>query len=554
MKKPLFISVVCLFIVFFASCEKKDIDSFSEQSEPILKSDTLGFANEPGNVIILGNKLENAYSVQNMTAAYASLKASNRNPFSSLPINQNIAIVTTHLYICFKPQDTTEYNYLIDKSGLSLFAYPMDYEIIQHGLYYVRPDANEGDLPWLYTTIPVNKANDINLSYDILDHCFIPEELLSNEIEISTSTLETLTLLELTALMQTNNITQAEYNESLLAKGSKYPTGYIKVRNTNTNSLEGVKKVKVRVHNIVKWCEVYTDEIGYYKMSKSYLTKVHYATIFENSTGFKIWGNLAFLAPANYDMGWNSSSGFNKNIETNSKAWLWSTVNNATYLYIEKMCPAFNITKPPSDLRLWTVRLNGGWLGSTPMLRRFPIASAMITSFLSTFSVTPHLLNIFNILPDIFILKDFTDTKQCYSTVFHELSHASHYVKAGKNYWLAYIEGIIANNGYGTNANGTNAGYIGVGEMWGNYFEWRCMNNTTILGNGFGSSSFPTNTYWFKPEIMKQLQEPPCNLTTKQIYDCLTSDVTNHSQFKTKLISKYGNSQQITQVFTNNGF
>jgi hypothetical protein len=80
------------------------------------------------------------------------------------------------------------------------------------------------------------------------------------------------------------------------------------------------------------------------------------------------------------------------------------------------------------------------------------------------------------VLPDIFILKDYKSTEELYSTLFHELSHSSHYYKVGKPYWLAYIAAIIYNTGYG---DGTRAldGYVGVGEMWGNYFgNYVCCN------------------------------------------------------------------------------
>ena len=79
------------------------------------------------------------------------------------------------------------------------------------------------------------------------------------------------------------------------------------------------------------------------------VSNVHYSLIFTNKTGFKIWGNWAFLAPACYNMGWHSKKGFNKDIYKESKAWLWSTVNNGTYVYREKLCPKFGIKKPRLD-------------------------------------------------------------------------------------------------------------------------------------------------------------------------------------------------------------
>ncbi|MDR0207481.1 MAG: hypothetical protein LBI45_09535 [Bacteroidales bacterium] len=561
MKNLSLITVICCLFVLFIGC-KKEFNLLTEQgtSDPPNRSglnneDGLQANGEPYEEIILGNQLVNAYSVANMTMAYDSLLNSRSNLFSQSSFVQNLTISATHLYVCFKPQDSTEYNYLIDESGLTLFHYPLDYEIIQQGLYYIRPGSQYGDLPWLYTTIPVGQANSIIVPYDVLEKCFIPDELVLSDKHNASALTETMAMLELEALMQTRNITQEEYEEAIfVSRGAKNPSGYIKVKNTSTQNLEGVRKVKVRVHNIIKLCEATTDENGYYKMSKSYLTNVHYATIFENSTGFKVWGNWAFLCPANYNMGWHSNSGHNRNIETNSDAWPWATVNNAAYIYREKICPNLNITKPASNLRIWFINKSNG-MGAAPMTHRTPIQLAAFNILLGMFSINSYLSFIAFVLPDVFIICNVKDTEKFYSLVFHELSHASHYEKAGSGYWLNYISGIVANVNKNTYGDGTGAldGYIGVGEMWGEYFEWRCMTNITALGYSFTNVPTPGTTYWFKPKILYNLQLQ-CSLTPKQIYDCLTSDVTNHSQLKSKLISKYGNSASITAVFAAFGF
>jgi len=555
-KTLILFSVTILIATLIWGCEKKsEIYQSSDLDDVVFASAKMD--QEPEKYMLLGNQLENPYSVSNMQRAYDSLKFSPKKHHPDV-LDMNISISHTHLYIMFQPKDVDEYNYLIDESGLSLFTYPLDYEVIQEGHIYERPGFQEGDIPWLYTTIPVEDADSYNVDFHILDYCYIPEELTPVVKNSNPVLNETLFFLELEALLQTNNITQLEYADAVAAKSAKYPTGYIKVMNTTTNSNEGVKKVKVRVHNIIKWCETYTDETGYYKMSKSYLTNVHYAVIYENQTGFKIWGNLAFLAPANHNMGWYSNSGYSTNIGTSSDAWLWSTVNNSAYIYREKMCTAFGILKPASDLRIWTFRSAGSG-GAAPMAKRFSLPIATLNSFLNAFSVTTMLSYIALVLPDVFILGNYNKTIDCYSVVFHELSHASHYAKAGSGYWLNYIQGIINNKinnnnpPYG-NGNETKAGYIGVGEMWGNYFCYKCMNKSTALGFSFGSVALTGTNYWFKPQIMKYLDET-CGLSSSQIFECLTSDVTSHALLKSKLKTKYPNYVScIESAFSTNGF
>lgn len=400
MQKNIILIITACLTMCFSSC-RKDIDKSSEQPGSIKSIPEYG---EPAEQMILGRKLQNAYSVTYMQAAYDTLCIKSRLNQLPYPINIGLQIRTTHLYIRFLPQNISEYDYLIDQSGLELFAYPLDYEIVQPGLYYIDPSITPEEMTWLYTVISVKDAGNITLPYEILDYCFIPDDPSSPGGTIEE---ETLILLELEALRITGNITEEEYNEGVGTRGGAKPQGYIRVRNNspNNNVLEGVKKVKVRVHNIVKWDAAYTDEIGYYKMSKKYLTNVHYAVIYENATGFKVWGNFAFLAPAHYDLGINSKSGYSRNIETNSDAWLWSTVNNAAYIYREKMCPNLNVTKPASNLRLWTVRMGGNWTGCAPMAHRFSLASATLANFLGVFSVTSKLFYITSVMPDVFIIK-----------------------------------------------------------------------------------------------------------------------------------------------------
>ena len=538
------IAIVEISTIILTGCSK-DKNLLSEQTEGPLKSSY----SEPADEMILGNKIDNPYSVANMTIAYSNLINKSSKGYSKEPdmfnnIDLNVVVETTHLYIRFKPQDTTEYKYLIDESGLQLFSYPLDYEIIQIGNYYECPNLSPGEYPYFYTSVPVEDVPRIQIKFETLEECYIPDDKEIDE--------ETAFLLELEAMLETELITELEYGEALSSKGSKTPSGYIKVWNTSRNANDGVKKVKMIVNNFVKWDAVFTNENGYYKMDKSWATKVNYSLQFENSTGFKIWGNLAFFAPAIYCMGWNSNSGHDKDFGTGSVGWLWSAINNAAYIYREKMCPDYNITKPPSDLRIWAVR-SGSALGAAPMARRFSIGNSNLTAFLSAFNVIT-ITAILNVMPDIFIIKDFNKTKDCYETVFHELAHATHYQKVGGTYWLKYVIAIGLNGGYG-NGSQTNAGYIGVGEMWGFFLEWKCMNNQAKLGfSDFGTVNLTGTSHWFKPQIMKELNVT-CGLTVKQIYDCLTSDVYSHQLLKAKLKSKHPSlSQQIDKAFSDYGF
>ncbi|PKP08199.1 MAG: hypothetical protein CVU09_16995 [Bacteroidetes bacterium HGW-Bacteroidetes-4] len=362
--------------------------------------------------------------------------------------------------------------------------------------------------------------------------------------------------LEIEAFRITGNLNDENTLKSANAiQGKDKPEGTIRVDNNSIKSgsstkvgLEGVMKVKVRVHNFVKWDSEYTGEDGKYKMGKYFRTNVHYAVVYENATGFKIWGNWAMFSPAIYNMGWHSKSGHSRDIYTNSKAWLWSTVNNGAYYYREKLCPKYGVSKPPAGLRIWTLRMDGQWGGSAPMGRQTYISLDNIATILTigVFSkiATTVYAAIRLCMPDIFILQDYTSTQSCYATLWHELSHASHFSKAGKQYWHDYVKAIVTNLGYGDGSREID-GYVGVGEMWGNYF-----GNYVCCRDYFGGSvNWDANEDWYDPGILMRLENRSI-LTPSQIYNCLSGDENSHSKLKSKLISKYGKETAIKEAFT----
>jgi hypothetical protein len=95
---------------------------------------------------------------------------------------------------------------------------------------------------------------------------------------------------------------------------------------------------------------------------------------------------------------------------------------------------------------------------------------------------------------------------------------------------------------------GGNDGYIGVGEMWGNYFGYICEKDY------FGSAGFSPWENWFHPFILKDLDDNVYGMNPHKIFTCLQSNVRNHQELKNKLISYYGHSTQINQIFSSYDF
>lgn len=529
--KRIKITLLISFLIFgLFSCQKEELNFENENNTEINGDD------EPTGMMVLGDKLENPYSVKNMKKAYESLKS---NATIKLTVADKFEVNANTLYIRFLPKDSTDLRILWADTTIELFDFPLDYGIVKEGFYYHDPEIPEGQPTWQYTSVPIDYKFP-NVQYEIIEVCYIPE---ANEEDLDIKSAHSDDFygqLELESFRLTGNLND-ENNliNTNATKGKNKPKGTIKVNNTS-KGLEGVMKVKVRVHNFVKWDTDYTDEKGNYKMSKNFRTNIHYAVVFENATGFKIWGNWAMFSPAIYNMKWHSNSGYDKEIDTLSKAWLWSTVNNGTYYYREKLCPKFGISKPPSNIRIWTLRTGGKWGGCAPMARQITLGINNLMDFLvigyagiKSKGITTALSLC---MPDIFLFQNYTNTKDCYSTLWHELSHASHYHKVGKWYWLNYITAISTQFGYGDGSRSID-GYIGVGEMWGNYF-----GNYVCCDDYFGSSvKWDPKEDWYNPGFLLDVDNIS-DVTTSEIFGCLTSDIHSISSIKDKLktITNYG--------------
>ena len=485
---------------------------------------------------VIGQKLDNAYSVANMKAAYDSLKSIGM-------IKNPISISTTHRYIQLLPKDSADMNAIIEDTSLVLFPYPLDYEIKGEGSFELQ----EGEEAKIYTVVPADYK--VPIDYKLLEECYIPDDTEDND----------LINLEIASLLRTGNVTQEEVENLKNSKARRVrPEGYVKVYDTYYNDYKPVKGVKVYTRRLVNISTTYTDNNGRYSMGSKYLFNPIYALLFENKDGFKIYGNIFILTSAVHNVGTRSKNGYNFNIGFGSKAWPWATINNAALYYRKTLVPHFGIGNTPRDMRFWYMdRESSLGSGCAPMIRHIAgYTSASLSLLLTTFGVSVSssvavgslLYCVMSVCPDIFIFNNrATSTYSLNRLVYHEMSHASHYMKVGSAYWLNYITQTVAHKGYGSEPDFAN-GIVGVGEMWAYYFETKSKNYV------YDETYMYDYEYWFKPQILYEINEEIPTIGPAQIFQTLSSNIDNHGDLKFALISRYGYSDIITRIFTNNGF
>lgn len=520
---PKIVLTLCLTIIF-VSCvsgvyDEKHLESSSSEivTKPVATRSV-------GQVEAVYQKLPNPYELKVMQKIYDDYSI------------DTVTLQPTDLYVCFMPQDSAQFRTLYDRYDLELFDYPLDI-MLEEGEEYLNPELDEGDLPWLYTTVKPDFAFPENIRYEIIDTCYIPsEEEAIIQTRSATIDVEAIALGRMGYDIDTLDIPTRVPGTQIK------PTGTIVVSDGSSSDIP-VKGVKIRCHNVVKWDKCYTDENGHYSMNKSFKTNVHYAVVFDNEKDFDIWGNRWPVGRSNYNMGWRDNAGFSTTIDTTSIAWEWAVVNNAAYDYY-LMCEETGITKPPQQLKIWVWK--NAESSSAPMLRRImtPIGFNSHSDFLNLLvntvygSLATIAKDIFKIvLPDITIATKGEDYYSIYETVNHELSHASHYSQVGTVFWSEYISYIMTYGSYG-DGTGNNAELCGIGEMWG--YSMGYIQYCELLGNRIEVGNYPGYVVdgWIKPHALWDLYADN-TLTKKQIYDCLTPEVDTYADLIEKMIRRY---------------
>lgn len=507
------------------SCSKNDFD-------PDLGVDYDYGRELQHEMIVLGDRLENPYTTENMTKALKTLYPTKAD---------RMELESTDLYVRFLPADEAEYEMLLGM-GLELIDHPMDYDVVVEGDWYHDPEIPDDRMTWQYAVVSPD-FDFPSIRYEVLDECYISE----HDPETRADGFDW-DAVERQSYILTGN--SDRLSEPLTKSSSKVvPEGRITIVDQHANGGKpfGVAGVRVSCNSFVKFDHCYTDRDGYYKMSRKFSANLRYRLIFENEKGFSIGFNLVLVPASVSTLGKSGPAGVNMTVTVDSEEKLFNrcVVNNAVYDYISRCSSAdLDITVPPSDLRIWLFP-NLGASSAVMMHHGSVVSMELISKYLGSFS---SLVEFF--LPDLTVgLVDKNEYREIYSTTCHELAHASHFAKVGTGYWNGYILDIIeafVRSGGNTYGDGTtkNHGLVEIGEMWAYYLESRIFKDR--YGGAF--PSFGTS-FWFYPQIFRSLDER--GFATSDIFSVLDADVTSKTALKTALINKYPAKRTvIDQVFS----
>ena len=418
MKKIYYIFAILAFVL--TACDKADVNNAIQPTNSYVSVVSENI-NRPIRPIELGKKKNNPFTVENMQAALDTLR-SHPDSLSACMKAQStlddIEISTTDLYVRFLPQDSAQYKLLKKDTTLTLFDFPLDYEIKQDGDYYQDPTLT-GNYTWLYTRVPVGYQPPADIKYEVLANLFImenspyySEEKMSSvgamkaKSEFATNRNEALKTIKAIAFFITGNpygdtkkIQTPSFSPTGLRRVARpvghkfmwwswtttdyYPSGTISVQDYHQmNSSAGVsnyyslttvplKGAKIQLWNWFKWNYAYTKENGYYESDLAYDGDPEHYIYFSGKNGNNTWDlDRALVAIClwvqKYSLGVQSRDEYNAVISSTCDAWDACLTNNAFYEYMT-ICDKDGITRPSANLRVALRSCSGDH--STPLIQ-----------------------------------------------------------------------------------------------------------------------------------------------------------------------------------------
>ena len=423
----------------------------------------------------------------------------------------------------------------------------------------------------------------------------------------------------------------AGYNEEVISseKNSSgrtqtvryYPAGTITVRDNSIGTIVPVKGAFIKSRRFFKLAHTYTNSSGYFAINKGYRNKAQVIVKFKNgwanvrgvSNGLKIW---QWTHPVKVKLGLFEKTAmqsitrrfeYTSNAESNQAMQFTAAHALNTVADLNQYCATNAINTIPNNINLWVTTSNWFRSSTAPMLNKLtdPLQTkALLTTFIVP-PLTPGSIAkkafavLLNYAPDVAITINNNITNgpareaaDIIGVTFHELAHAVHYNKVGRNYWLPIIPTYVGNfastgTAYG-NKTGSGAGLVAVTESWGFFIgptftaTKYAASNATVIVNfqrnflefqrrddavsivGFNGSFSRGWIPWGMLHDMTDIGEPAGTLITDQvsgysinaIYRGFGTSATTVQSLRSAILSNNSNNQatQINTLVTSYGW
>lgn len=420
MKKIFYLLALIAFTL--ASCDKNELNN-NLQTDNNYASNKEENGSRAIRPVILGEQKENPFSLENMKIALDTLKKivneSDQSALKAKAVDE-IELKTTNLYVRFLPQDSTQYKQLKSDTTLTLFDFPLDYEIKQSGDYYQDPTLT-APFTWYYTTVKPGYVPPTGIKYEVLQELFIAEnseyyseepisglesvrqsakrvnsesidhnifnalyaisfKLTGNEKELKQDTTTTSIKSSTNGKSGIMKVTIPNCTRYTIKVGwwkvswtscdpYYYPDGNIKVNTPNGDV--GLKGAKVRMWRWFTSAETRTDANGYYYCSERFNSlwignKINYSIVFVGQNKSNSWDlertlfNYLALWDVKYNIGYNDPSGVNFTFDRKNDSWGRCILSNAIYDFCD-IAQTEGLSLPPNKLIVASTGVEKTW-------------------------------------------------------------------------------------------------------------------------------------------------------------------------------------------------
>jgi hypothetical protein len=446
MKKKIIIYFYCLLagVTLITSCKKEEI-------LPVNKNPN-STAQQNDGMIILGEQLNDPYSIENMKKAYSNLRTRGDAP--------DINITPTHTYLRLLPKDETEWGILKSDTAIQIYDYPLNFEIQNIGTYYHDPSLPDSSITWQYCVLPIDYAIP-NIHHEKIYDVFIPEETDSTRLKSGINLNEFYADLELESVKLSGNLPEGGTRTE---KASKWtPKGKIRVYD---DYLGWVPVVGANVH--ARWFtrveSNLTDGSGNFTMPQ-FRYEVNYAIKWDRRD-FDIregnWGQAWYNGP-------KQKGDWNLDIGQGGMNWVYAHIHRGAYTYY--YANNFGVKSPPLDGKVFKQKIHIGAMNKSGTSHYYDFNKFWLSPQIKVYAKTTN--------------GSWLTGINLFGTSVHELAHASHW-EIGYSYGQYVVDAIFSEPFLPESwAQGVEA-YI-TSKIYGDSpkYEWdQDKYLSSILGNG----------------------------------------------------------------------
>lgn len=414
-------------------------------------------------MMVLGKKLENPYTVAVMKQAWENIKP--KLMASGRVSGDEVEISTSHYYVKFKPKNERELDLLHADTTLYFYAYPLDVEIPEGSSNYRDPEVPEGQPTYQYVSVP-HGYDFPNVDYEVLEELFIPEELpakngtnamakdLGLQEELTDEAMELTGNAEERIPLPVDPVDPGDGGGrggggSSGPVGCSYcPQGTMRVWDDRANRYVPLVGLEVKARRWFTTKSAVTDATGKYIIRHDFDRDKNYSLDWDRyqfSVRSGTFGQAGVNGPKTSGW-WSVNFGASGSSSVNNTQQYYALIFQAAHDYYYGN--RFGLSSPPR---------NGTWHPQTKIAADISARQNEKPSHAAMYARTGGLL------PSIYIRTWGDPSDMVYATTIHELAHAAHWDMDRD----AFRSMVV---GHGVLGNESKEALI---ESWANGVEWQ---------------------------------------------------------------------------------